>query len=107
LPSPPQRQAGGPGEKASRERGQPGQGGSRLSGESHGHSPAAGVDRDDDRFWKAGLIYVNRDDPAIMVGNRFGVGWTFNFANPTAWLVLAGIAAVPAGLAAIGAAAGT
>jgi len=24
------------------------------------------VNRDDDRFWKGGLIYVNRDDPAIM-----------------------------------------
>ena len=33
-----------------------------------------------------------------MVGNHFGVGWTFNLANPTAWLIIAGIAAVPAGL---------
>jgi uncharacterized membrane protein len=79
---------------------------SRLPGESPGQSPQARTDRDDDRFWKAGLIYVNRDDPAIMVGNRFGVGWTFNFANRTAWLVLAGIVAAPAGLAAIMAAAG-
>ena len=79
---------------------------SRLPGESPGQSPEARTDRDDDQFWKAGLIYVNRDDPAIMVGNRFGVGWTFNFANRTAWLVLAGIVAAPAGLAAIMAAAG-
>jgi uncharacterized membrane protein len=79
---------------------------SRLPGESSGQSPEARTDRDDDRFWKAGLIYVNRDDPAIMVGNRFGVGWTFNFANRAAWLVLAGIVAAPAGLAAIMAAAG-
>ncbi len=79
---------------------------SRLPGGSPGQSPEARTDRDDDRFWKAGLIYVNRDDPAIMVGNRFGVGWTFNFANRTAWLVLAGIVAAPAGLAAIMAAAG-
>ena len=77
-----------------------------MPGGSPGQSPEAGTDRDDDRFWKAGLIYVNRDDPAIMVGNRFGVGWTFNFANRTAWLVLAGIVAAPAGLAAIMAAAG-
>jgi uncharacterized membrane protein len=41
-----------------------------------------------------------------MVGARFGVGWTFNFGNPTAWLVIAGIVAAPAGLAAIGVAAG-
>ena len=75
-----------------------GQGGSRLPGGHgrHGDGPAAGTDRDDDRFWKAGLIYVNRDDPALLVGSRFGVGWTFNLANPTAWLVIAAIVAVPA-----------
>jgi hypothetical protein len=79
-----------------------GQGGSRLPGGGRGgYGPAPGVDRDDDRFWKAGLIYVNRDDPAIMIGARFGVGWTFNLANPMAWLILAGIVAAPAGLAII------
>jgi uncharacterized membrane protein len=78
-----------------------GQGGSRLPGGAGGRGPAAGTDRDDDRFWKAGLIYVNRDDPALLVGSRFGVGWTFNLANPAAWLVIAAIVAVPAGLAAI------
>jgi uncharacterized membrane protein len=87
-----------------------GQGGSRLpsdgDGGRGGYGPAAGVDRDDDRFWKAGLIYVNRDDPAILVGARFGVGWTFNLANPMAWLIIAGIVATPAGLAALAAAAG-
>ena len=90
-----------------------GQGGYRLAASAAGvgraaagRGPAAGTDRDDDRFWKAGLIYANRDDPAIMVGARFGVGFTFNVANPMAWLVIAGIVAVPAGLAAIGAAAG-
>ena len=82
-----------------------GQGGSRLPDGRGGYGPAAGVDRDDDRFWKAGLIYVNRDDPAILVGARFGVGWTFNLANPMAWLVIAGIVATPAGLAALAAAA--
>jgi uncharacterized membrane protein len=84
-----------------------GQGGFRLSGGGRGgYGPAPGVDRDDDRFWKAGLIYVNRDDPAILVGARFGVGWTLNLANPMAWLVIAGIVATPAGLAALAAAAG-
>jgi uncharacterized membrane protein len=83
-----------------------GQAGSRLPGTTHGQSPLTGASRDDDRFWKGGLIYVNRDDPAIMVGNRFGVGYTFNFGNPMAWLVCGTIAAVPAGLAMIGAAAG-
>ena len=77
-----------------------GQGGFRLPGGGPG-GPGSGTDRDDDRFWKAGLIYHNRDDPAIMVGARFGVGWTFNVANPMAWLVLAGLVTAPAGLAAI------
>ncbi|MGN6128641.1 MAG: DUF5808 domain-containing protein [Humibacter sp.] len=37
---------------------------------------------DDDRFWKAGIFYVNRDDPAIMVPRRFGAGWTMNLGHP-------------------------
>jgi uncharacterized membrane protein len=78
-----------------------GQGGSRLNGNVRGLAPAAGADRDDDRFWKAGLFYVNRDDPSVMVGSRFGAGWTFNFGNWTAWLITAGILAAPAGLAVI------
>jgi uncharacterized membrane protein len=83
-----------------------GQGGSRLNGNVRGLAPATGTDRDDDRFWKAGLLYVNRDDPAIVVGSRFGAGWTLNFGNPVARLIIAGIAAAWAGLAMIGAAAG-
>ncbi len=83
-----------------------GQAGSRLPGTARGQGPVAGASRDDDRFWKGGLIYVNRDDPAVMVGNRFGVGFTFNFGNPATWLICGTIAAVPAGLAVIRAAAG-
>jgi uncharacterized membrane protein len=83
-----------------------GQGGSRLNGNVRGLALAAGTDRDDDRFWKAGLFYVNRDDPAIVVGARFGVGWAPNFGNPVAWLLVAGPVAAWAGLAALGAAAG-
>ena len=83
-----------------------GQGGSRLNGNVRGLTRAAGTDRDDDRFWKAGLLYLNRDDPALVVGARFGVGWALNFGNPLAWLLIAGFVAGWAGLAAIGAAAG-
>ncbi len=83
-----------------------GQGGSRLNRNVHGLTRAAGTDRDDDRFWKAGLVYLNRDDPAIVVGARFGVGWALNFGNPLAWLLLGGFAAWWAGLAVLGAAAG-
>lgn len=55
------------------------------------------VQRDDDRFWKGGLLYWNREDPAFFVSKRFGAGWTLNFAHPVAWLVLA-VPVVIAGL---------
>lgn len=83
-----------------------GQGGSRLNGNVRGLATAAGTDRDDDRLWKAGLFYVNRDDPALMVGARFGVGWMLNFGNPVAWLLIAGFATWWAGLAVLWAVAG-
>jgi uncharacterized membrane protein len=37
---------------------------------------------DDDRYWKAGVFYVNGDDPALFVQRRFGVGWTLNLGHP-------------------------
>lgn len=83
-----------------------GQGGSRLNGNVRGLARPAGTDRDDDRFWKAGLLYVNRDDPAIVVGARFGVGWILNLGNPVAWLLIAGFVAWWAGVAALVVAAG-
>ncbi|MGB6582629.1 MAG: DUF5808 domain-containing protein [Streptosporangiaceae bacterium] len=64
------------------------------------------MNRDDDRFWKGGLIYINRDDPAIMVGNRFGVGWTPNLANLKACLLYGGILAVIIALVVVRAVAG-
>jgi uncharacterized membrane protein len=83
-----------------------GQGGSRLNGNVRGLAVATGTDRDDDRFWKAGLVYVNRDDPAIVVGARLGAGWTLNLGNPAAWLIIAGTVAALVGLGVTGAAAG-
>lgn len=62
---------------------------------------ATAADRDDDRYWKAGMVYVNRDDPAVLVGARIAYGWTVNFGNPTAWLLIAGFIALPAGLVAL------
>jgi uncharacterized membrane protein len=83
-----------------------GQGGSRLNSNVRGLALAAGTDRDDDRFWKGGLLYVNRDDHALVVGARFGFGWALNFGNPVAWLLIAGLVTGWAGLAVIGAATG-
>ena len=42
----------------------------------------------DPNSWKAGVFYANRNDPALFVPKRFGIGYTINFGNPWAWLVL-------------------
>ena len=39
--------------------------------------------------WKAGIFYSNRDDPALFVPKRFGMGYTLNFGNSRSWAVLA------------------
>lgn len=40
------------------------------------------LDADDDKYWKAGIFYINKEDPSMMVEKRFGVGWTVNLGNP-------------------------
>ena len=81
-----------------------GQGGFRLAPAGVGgrtdRGPAT-ADRDDDRFWKAGFLYVNRDDPALMVAKRFGVGWTVNLGNPAGWLLIAALVGTPVALSAV------
>ena len=70
-----------------------GQGGARMR--VAGSSAKTGyVHRDDDRFWKGGMIYYNPDDPALLVEKRFGVGWTLNFARPSAWVFIGAVVAV-------------
>ncbi|MFI5609261.1 DUF1648 domain-containing protein [Amycolatopsis sp. NPDC051903] len=62
-----------------------GQGGNRLATPGTQDEPRRdAVERDDDRFWKGGLVYVNRADRAVFVPKRFGIGWTLNFGNPVA-----------------------
>ena len=83
-----------------------GQGGFRLASSPVGAAGLSGpatatADRDDDRFWKAGFLYVNRGDPALMVAKRFGVGWTVNLGNPAGWLVIAALVGTPAALSAV------
>ncbi|MGW4484253.1 DUF1648 domain-containing protein [Amycolatopsis sp. NPDC004368] len=74
-----------------------GQGGSRLPAPDE--KPRDAVERDDDRFWKGGLLYVNRADHAVFVPKRVGLGWTLNFGNPMAIggfvVLLAAVIAVP------------
>ncbi|TQS70633.1 DUF1648 domain-containing protein [Ornithinibacillus gellani] len=69
-----------------------GQGGSRIKVNGEAND---GIDRDDDRYWKLGQFYVNKNDPSIFLEKRFGIGWTVNFGNPISWLILIGIIAIP------------
>ncbi|MCC3373881.1 DUF1648 domain-containing protein [Cohnella sp. REN36] len=57
---------------------------------------AAGPYAKDDRYWRGGgLIYFNKEDPALMVEKRYGAGWTLNMAHPLAWVFLIGIVLLP------------
>jgi len=38
--------------------------------------------KDDDIYWRAGVVYVNRRDQRWLVPKRFGVGYTLNFGHP-------------------------
>lgn len=62
-----------------------GQGGSRVAIVDDGEEKT--INRDDDQYWKLGIFYFNREDPALFLEKRFGVGWTINFARPLAWSI--------------------
>lgn len=40
--------------------------------------------QDDDRFWKLGLFYYNKEDPSLFVEDRFGLNVGLNYARPAA-----------------------
>ncbi|MEW9677302.1 DUF1648 domain-containing protein [Lentibacillus sp. L22] len=63
-----------------------GQGGSRVN--VHMGDKGEVIDRDDDRYWKLGILYFNRKDPSLFLEKRFGVGWTNNWAHPLSWIIL-------------------
>lgn len=70
-----------------------GQGGANLARAGTESSILAGVrtagDRTPDQCWRAGMFYVNPNDPAVLVEKRFGIGYTLNFGRPAAWLLTA------------------
>ncbi len=51
---------------------------------------------DDDRYWKLGVFYGNRNDASLFVPERFGVGWTINLGRPAAWGIIGGYLIVTA-----------
>ncbi len=40
------------------------------------------------KHWKGGLFYYNPDDSRLWVEKLTGLGYTFNFARPAAWVIL-------------------
>lgn len=76
-----------------------GQGGSRV------FSRMAASERllaDDDEHWKLGVFYYNPDDANLFLPERFGIGWTMNWARPAVWaIMLAGLVLTVAFVAAV------
>ncbi|WP_019413007.1 DUF1648 domain-containing protein [Paenisporosarcina sp. TG20] len=65
-----------------------GQSGTRISITTHEINQKGVIDADDDKYWKMGLIYINKDDPSILVEKRFGIGWTVNMGHKGSWIFL-------------------
>ncbi|GHU95301.1 membrane protein [Clostridia bacterium] len=59
-----------------------GQGGSRVKVSNAPAVSAKQVNINDDKHWLLGLFYYNRNDPAMFVEKRFGVGYTINLGKP-------------------------
>jgi hypothetical protein len=65
-------------------------GGSRIKLKGESRLRECKIDQDDDNYWKFGLIYFNPQDPIIFLERRYGIGWTINFGNIKAVLILIG-----------------
>lgn len=74
-----------------------GQNGSRLISRM---SESDAMPVDDDRFWKAGVLYANPSDASLFVPERFGIGWTLNWGRPAAWATAIGFVLLIAALVA-------
>lgn len=70
-----------------------GQNGSRLIARVSSTRDDQKLLRDNDRFWKLGIFYFNPEDPALFLPERFGIGWTFNWGRPSAWIILGALIA--------------
>lgn len=56
------------------------------------------LDGTPDECWHLGMFYANPQDPAILVEQRLGFGYTLNFGRPTAWAILLLILLPPIGM---------
>ncbi len=55
----------------------------------------------DNAHWVWGVFFVNKNDPSIMVEKRFGIGYTFNYGNRSAILILVSFLVLCLGLTAL------
>lgn len=61
-----------------------------------------GIQREPERnpaAWRAGVFYVDRNDPALLVPKRRGFGYTLNFGRPAAIVLMVATLVVPLALA--------
>ena len=70
-----------------------GQGGSRVFARMQSSGT---LTADEDEHWKLGVFYFNREDSSLFLLERFGIGWTFNFARPAVWAIIIGLIVVMA-----------
>src|SRR5699024_8274734 len=73
-----------------------GQGGSRINIDDTLNETV--IDKDEDKYWKLGQFYFNKDDPAIFIEKRFGIGWTNNWAHPISWIFVVFIIGLSVGI---------
>jgi uncharacterized membrane protein len=52
----------------------------------------------DNAHWVWGLFYFNRDDPSMMIEKRFGFGFSFNYGNRNALLIVVTFLALITGI---------
>ncbi|MDR0822584.1 MAG: DUF5808 domain-containing protein [Endomicrobium sp.] len=44
--------------------------------------------KNDNQNYKFGIFYFNPKDKTLFPKKRFGIGWTINFGQPLAWVLL-------------------
>jgi uncharacterized membrane protein len=71
-----------------------GQGGARVFSHIQGDEVLLA---DEDSFWKWGIFYFNSGDSSLFLPERFGIGWTINWARPAVWTIMAACAVVVVG----------
>jgi len=77
-----------------------GQGGALIEGDSANRPLTNGLA--DNTHWVWGMFYVDRQDPSMMVEKRFGIGYTLNYGNRQAVLLVVTFVTLIAALSALG-----